>query len=123
MCRLREELAKGINLEDIEITFKLTELKPLHANWLIKCYNSLTCEDNQRVILAGWKESGILNAVSEGSEKFIVDPFEDIDPYATSDSNMDNFIHDTVVVASSEYINEEKIIDSGSDNSDSEFDQ
>ena len=26
--RLREELAKGINLEDIEIAFKLTELKP-----------------------------------------------------------------------------------------------
>ena len=36
---------------------------------------------------------------------------------------MDNFIHDTVVVTSSEYINEEKIIDSGSDDSDSEFDE
>ena len=32
---------KGVATEDIDIKFRLTTMKPLHANWLIDLYNEL----------------------------------------------------------------------------------
>ena len=63
----------------------MTELKPLHANWLIECYNSLTSPENQGVILAWWRASGISEALAAWSVSFnaAMDPFHDIDPFAT----------------------------------------
>ena len=40
--QVQKHLHKGIALEDIDIRFQLTTMKPLHANWLIDLYNELT---------------------------------------------------------------------------------
>ena len=40
--KLRNELESGKELENIMIKFLLSTMKPLHAAWLIDCYNQLT---------------------------------------------------------------------------------
>ena len=54
---------EGIGLEDIDIRFQQTTMKPLHANWLIDLYNKLTSPRARDVIIGGWKKSGIWDAV------------------------------------------------------------
>ena len=120
--RLREELEKGKSLDEIEIKFTLTELKPIHANWLIECYNSLTSPENQGAILAGWRASGISEALAVGSVSFYaaMDPFHDIDPFATG--IQEDFAHEKLVAASGEYISESKSSQGDESDSDCELD-
>ena len=40
--QLRNELESGKELENITIKSLLSTMKPLHAGWLIDCYNQLT---------------------------------------------------------------------------------
>ena len=40
--QLRTQLEAGTALEDIDIKFLLTVMKPLHAGWLISCYDKLS---------------------------------------------------------------------------------
>lgn len=113
--RLREELANGKDLDEIQIKFLLTEMKPLHANWMIDCYNQLTSPEWRYIILGGWKESGIQDALSEGTGKFLalMDPFYEIDPFAER-SRVD-FVADKVSPTSSEFVSESSINDTDSD--------
>ena len=48
-----KHLDKGIALEDIDISFQLTTMKLLHANWLIDHYNQLTSPRAKDVIIGG----------------------------------------------------------------------
>ena len=45
------QLEEGKSLEDVDI--KLTVLKPLHAEWLVRLYNYLTTNDDRETILSG----------------------------------------------------------------------
>ena len=38
---VQDELKKGTSIENIDIKFPLTMMKPLHANWIIHLYMSL----------------------------------------------------------------------------------
>ena len=38
------QLAKGKEIEDVEVPLKLSVLKPLHANWVIDLFNYFTSE-------------------------------------------------------------------------------
>ena len=60
---LRKELDAGKSLDEISIKFKLTTMKPLHAKWIIDVFNQLSSFERTKVILAGWKVSGISNAL------------------------------------------------------------
>ena len=80
-------LDKGKDIKDVEISLKLSIVKPLHAKWLIKMYNHMTSSEGRDVSLKGWKVAGILNTAEKGLEELPnLDPFHDIDPLATSDS-------------------------------------
>ena len=79
--QLRNELESGKELENITNKFLLSTMKPLHARWLIDCYNQLTSSHGKEIILAGWRSSGISAAVEDGFIAFLIDPFNEIDPF------------------------------------------
>ena len=69
------------DVDSIDIKFKLTTIKPLHAKWNIELYNYLTSEAGKEVVMKGWVVSGIYDAVQMTSEGLPdLDPFADIDP-------------------------------------------
>ena len=79
-------LDEGKDIKDVEISLKLSIVKPLHAKWLIEMYNHMTSSEGRDVCLKGWKVAGILDATEKGLDGLQnLDPFHDIDPLATSD--------------------------------------
>ena len=56
-------------------------MKPLHAGWLIDCYNQLTLSHGKEIILAGCRASGISAVVEDGLIAFLIDPFNVIYPF------------------------------------------
>ena len=75
------------DIKDVDISLKLSIVKPLHAKWLIEMYNHMTSSEGRDVCLKGWKVAGILDATEKGLDGLQnLDPFHDIDPLATSDS-------------------------------------
>ena len=74
-------LENGQELEDIEIDYRLSVLKLLHATWLISFYDYISSPEVQAVIASGWKKLGIFDAVELGLSKLpVLDPFNDICP-------------------------------------------
>ncbi len=54
-------LAEGLTPADIKVDLQLGTLKPLHAKWVLHAAEAL--RQNKSVLLAGWKMSGIADAV------------------------------------------------------------
>ena len=72
-CQINTGLENGQELDDIEIDYRLSVLKPLHAKWLIYFYSYMTTTKAQR--------SGIYDSITLGSSKLpALDPFRDICP-------------------------------------------
>ena len=65
--QVEEALSHGKKVEDIEIKFYLTVIKPLHAKWLMEFYNHITSEKGSEIIINGWERSGIYDAVKNGN--------------------------------------------------------
>ena len=81
-------------------------MKPLHAGWLIDCYSQLTLSHRKEIILAGWRASGISVTVEDGLIGFLIDPFNEINPFdQTIEINMTSVVRPR----SEEYINKEKV--------------
>ena len=81
---LRKELDAGKSLDEISIKFKLMAMKPLHVKWVINLFNQLSSFERKKVILAGWKASGTLNALERGLAGFsgsFTDLYYKIDPF------------------------------------------
>ena len=113
---LRMELDSGKSLDDINIKFLLSTMKPLHAGWLIDAYNKLSSCDGKSLILSGWKAAGISEALEKGLAGFsrgILDPYIDIDPF--DQGEIDFNITSVVSVPSEEYVEQERVIDEDSD--------
>ena len=75
------------DIKDVDISLKLSIVKPLHAKWLIEMYNHMISSEGRDVCLNGWEVTGILDAtekVLDGLQN--LDPFHDFDPLAISDS-------------------------------------
>ena len=82
--QVRNELDKGTPIEDIDVKFPLSKMKPLHGGWLIDLFNALTTGNGKTVIKSGWERSGILDAIILGSKNLpSLDPFAEIDPVET----------------------------------------
>ena len=81
--QLRVQLENGTALENIDIKFLLSTMKPLHAGWLISCYDKLSSSEGKKIILSGWRAAGITEAIDMGVEGFnpVIDPFHDVDPF------------------------------------------
>ena len=55
----KQQLESGTELQDIEVDFRLSVLKPLHAQWLVNMYNFFFTERGRVIISKGWKKAGI----------------------------------------------------------------
>ena len=59
---IKQQLDSGKQLEDIEVDFRLSVLKPLHAKWLVELFNFFTTTRGKEVIARGWKKiAGLLD--------------------------------------------------------------
>ena len=100
---LRNELESGKKLENVTIKFLLSRMKP---GWLIDCYNQLILSHRKEIILAGWRASGISAGVDDGLIGFLVDLFNEIDPFnQTIEINMTSVVR----LMSEEHINKENV--------------
>ena len=69
-------LENGDKLENINIPFKITVLKPLHAKWLVEFYNHITSGEKREIITRGFERAGITHALELGSSNLPeLDPF------------------------------------------------
>ena len=48
-------------LDNIQIDYKLSIVKPLYAKWLIDFYNLMSKMEGTENIISGWEKSGILH--------------------------------------------------------------
>ena len=79
--QVSSQLARGINLENIEVKLKLSLIKPIHAAWVVYFYNHMTTAKGVEIITSGWRAAGILDAIELGSSALpSTDPFDDIGP-------------------------------------------
>ena len=65
--QISQALENGEKLENINISFKITVLKPLHAKWLVEFYNHLTSGEKREIITRGFERAGITHALELGS--------------------------------------------------------
>ena len=60
---------------DVEVDFRLSKIKPLHAQWLIDMYNYFTTEKGSQIIIKGWKKAGIVEIFNGNFAPFTEDPY------------------------------------------------
>ena len=83
--QIEKQLSIGKKIEEVDIKFTLTTIKPLHAQWLVEFYDEMTSEPGSTVIVNGWKVSGIYDGLKMGSANLpSIDPFQDISPHLES---------------------------------------
>ena len=83
----------GTKLEDTNIEFRLSVIKPLHAKWLVEYYNHISSEAGTEVIANGL--AGIYDTIRSGKSSLqSIDPFNDITPLADSlsEGSCGNFV-------------------------------
>ena len=122
-----KQLDDGKELHDINIDFKLSKLKPLHAEWLVELYNQMSMAEGQKIIHSAWKASGITEAMEAGKASFQpLDLFYDIDPMVELDDEGIDFnlqevcnLSESQLVKRCFYKNEDS--DESSSESDSEY--
>ena len=78
--QISEELQSGIPFEDIDVKLRLSNLKPLHAGWVVDFYNF--------IMLNGGKAAAIYDAICLGIGKSsAMNPYHDIN-LLVSESNI-----------------------------------
>ena len=71
----------GKQLQDIDVSLRLSLLKPCHAEWLVEFYNHMTTKAAQNIIQSGWKAAGITEAIQVGIKGLgSLDPYQETDP-------------------------------------------
>ena len=90
-------------LETIEVSLKLSNIKPLHAKWLIEMYNEMTSDEGRKVHLKVTM-----------SKSPCLDSFSDIDPMVENDCDIQT-INARVISEASKYVSECKC-DEGTEN-------
>ena len=73
---VKQQLDSGIKLEDVEVDFRLSILKPLHAQWLVNLYNYFSSPEGTKVISQGWKKSEITGLLDGTTTLPLEDPFD-----------------------------------------------
>ena len=92
--QIQNQLSLGKKVEEINIQFPLTTIKPLHAKWVVEYYDEMTSNSGSTIIVNGWKASCIYDAIEMGSSNLpSIDPFEDISPLADTDNDESSNFH------------------------------
>lgn len=73
--KVAEQLEKGKAPADVNVSVNLSEIKPLHAKWIVLMYNYL--KGRQDLIVNGFRSAGITEAVEKANEVYqrIENPF------------------------------------------------
>ena len=88
-------LENGEKLENINISFKITVLKPLHAKWLVEFYNHITSGEKREIITRGFERAGMTHALELGSSKLPeLDPFAEFSTLASGNELLDQSLRD-----------------------------
>ena len=99
-------MEEGKELESIEIPLNLSNIKSLHATWLIEMYNERTSDEGRKVCLKGWEVSGIKAAVQQGLSKLpCLDLFSGFDPMVDNDCDI-HTINARAISEVSNYVSE-----------------
>jgi hypothetical protein len=113
--QITRALDDGNELNNINVSMKLSVVKPLHAKWIIEMYDHMTSTAGKAVCLKAWEVTGISAAVKKGlGELANIDPFNDIDPLLACDSfenedrlenslERDMYIHENNLDSDSDY--------------------
>ena len=56
------QLRKGVDPCDVKINMSLTNLKPLHARWIVELYDHL--HKQKDIIVKGFESAGVLEAIA-----------------------------------------------------------
>ena len=67
--QVADQLEKGVQPTEIKITTKLTDIKPLHAQWVIDLYHHL-CREKELVV-NGFEATGVTEAITKANEVMI----------------------------------------------------
>ena len=73
--RVSEQLRRGVAPGDLKVSMKLSDLKPLHARWIVEMFDYLKQQNES--IVNGFDKAGITEAVKSANEVFsrIENPF------------------------------------------------
>ena len=75
---VKAQMDSGKQVDEIEVDFRLTTLKPLHAQWHISLHDHFTSEKGSQIIKKGWEKSEI-TAIMNGSVTLpSSDPFPEV---------------------------------------------
>ena len=78
-------LENSVEVDGIEVDYRLSVLKPLHAKWLVQLYNHMSNDEGKEIVANGWKKAGIFDTTKLGSSGLpSLDPFADICPMTKS---------------------------------------
>ena len=66
-----KQMEAGKRPDEIKVDICISVVKPLHTKWIVNYYDY--ARNNPDLIINGWKESGIINKLSQ---KINLDPFE-----------------------------------------------
>ena len=66
--KVSKQLMNGRALGDVKVSLKLSDLKPLHAKWIVDMYGYLKLQNES--IVKGFEKAGILEAVEMAQEVY-----------------------------------------------------
>ena len=69
-------LQAGVKVENINIEFKSTNIKSIHAKWIVDYYKHITSEAGTDVIIKRWQSAGIYDAIKMGNSNLLIRPFQ-----------------------------------------------
>ena len=74
---LSKQLSNGVAPGDVKVSLKLSDLKPLHAQWIVETYNHLKLQNSY--INNGFDAAGITEAIKSANSVFarIENPFDE----------------------------------------------
>ena len=75
---VKQQLDGGKSVEDVEVDFHLTTIKPLHAQWLVNMYNLFTTTQGACIITKGWKKAGVAGLLDGTTKLPTEDPFKQL---------------------------------------------
>ena len=62
---ISKQLEEGKSIEDIDVEWKVSILKPLHAKWINELYYYMNFEESHNIVSNGWKAAFITEAIEQ----------------------------------------------------------
>ena len=60
--KVLQQLNRGVAAHDVKVDVRFSNMKPLHANWVIEMYHHL--KRFKQIVISGFRKAHILEAVS-----------------------------------------------------------